>query len=85
MNDKWNIGASLYYVGEREVFVQGATETPTLDGFADLNIDVNYKINDKLSAFARGYNLTGGNYQFYNAYPVQNLQIMAGAVYKFDF
>lgn len=85
MNDKWNIGASLYYVGEREVFVQGATETPTLDGFADLNIDVNYKINDKLSAFARVYNLTGGNYQFYNAYPVQNLQIMAGAVYKFDF
>jgi outer membrane receptor protein involved in Fe transport len=89
INDQWNVGATLYYVGQREAFripiarVVGVTES--LDSFVDLNLDVNYKINPKLTAFLRGQNLTGGNYEYYLDYPVQNLQIMGGAVYKFDF
>lgn len=84
INDKWNVGTTLYYVGEREAFRAGAGFEP-LDSFIDLNIDVNYKINPKLTAFIRGQNLTGGNYEYYLDYPVQDLQIMGGAVYKFDF
>lgn len=86
ITDKWNVGTTLYFIGEREVFrTGGIPETQTLDSFVDLNIDVNYKINPKLTAFLRGHNLTGGNYQYYLDYPVQNLQILGGAVYKFDF
>ncbi|MGB3592054.1 MAG: hypothetical protein WBA16_10260 [Nonlabens sp.] len=84
INDQWNVGTTLYFVGEREAFREGVA-TRSLDAFVDLNIDVTYDINPKLSAFLRGNNLTGGNYEFFNAYPVQNLQIMGGAVYKFDF
>lgn len=85
INEKWNVGATLYYVGERDVFVNSAATTTTLDSFLDLNLDLNYKINPKLTAFLRGHNLTGGNYQYYLDVPVQNLQILGGAVYKFDF
>nr|WP_238565969.1 hypothetical protein [Nonlabens ulvanivorans] len=80
------MGTTLYFVGERDVFRTGnTTATETLDSFIDLNLDINYKINPKLTAFLRGHNLTGGNYQYYLDYPVQNLQILGGAVYKFDF
>ncbi|WP_405369704.1 hypothetical protein [Nonlabens sp. Asnod2-A12] len=84
INEKWNVGATLYFVGERDAFRNGVG-AETLDSFVDLNLDVNYKINPKLTAFLRGQNLTGGNYEYYLDYPVQNLQIMGGAVYKFDF
>ena len=83
INEKWNVGTTLYFVGERETFRFG-TGVENLDSFLDLNIDVNYKINPKLTAFLRGQNLTGGNYEYYLDYPVQDLQIMGGAVYKFD-
>lgn len=85
ITDQWNVGATLYYVGERDVFTNVIATTTTLDAFLDLNLDVNYKINPKLTAFLRGHNLTGGNYQYYLDVPVQNLQILGGAVYKFDF
>ncbi len=85
ITEKWNVGATLYYVGERDVFTNDIASTTTLDSFLDLNLDVNYKINPKITAFLRGHNLTGGNYQYYLDVPVQNLQILGGAVYKFDF
>lgn len=84
ITDQWNVGTTLYFVGEREAFRNGVG-AETLDSFIDLNLDINYKINPKLTAFIRGQNLTGGNYEYYLDYPVQNLQIMGGAVYKFDF
>jgi hypothetical protein len=84
INDLWSAGTTLYYLGERETFRFG-TGTQTLDAFVDLNIDVNYQINKQLGVFLMGNNLTGGNYEFFNDYPVQDLQIMGGAVYKFDY
>lgn len=84
IDEKWSTGLTLYYVGERDAYRIGVGKE-TIDGFVDLNIDVNYKINPKLTAFLRGNNLTGGNYQYFNGYPVQNLQVLGGIVYKFDF
>jgi outer membrane receptor protein involved in Fe transport len=84
IDEKWNLGATLFYVGERQVFRNGLG-VETLDSFVDLNLDVNYKINPKLSVFLRGNNLTGGNYQYFAGFPVQNIQVLGGAVYKFDF
>jgi len=83
ITDQWNVGTTLYVVGEREAFRNGVG-AETLDSFIDLNLDINYKINPKLTAFLRGHNLTGGTYEYYLDYPVQNLQILGGAVYKFD-
>lgn len=85
ITDKLDIGTTIYFVGERDVFRTGSPVVETLDSFFDLNVDVNYKINSKLTAFLRGNNLTGGNYEYFLDYPVQDLQVMGGAVYKFDF
>lgn len=84
INDKFSVGTTVYFVGERDVYRNGLG-VERLDSFVDLNLDFNYKINPKLTAFLRGNNLTGGNYQYYLDYPVQDLQVMGGAVYKFDF
>lgn len=84
INDKLDVGTTVYFVGERDVYRNGLG-VESLDSFIDLNLDVNYKINSRLTAFLRGNNLTGGNYQYYLDYPVQDLQVLGGAVYKFDF
>lgn len=91
INEQWFAGASLFYVGERkdQVYV---TTTPvvsfgstTLDGYFDINAHVGYHINDRLSVFAKANNIANQNYQRWLNYPVQSIQILAGATYKFDF
>lgn len=87
----WFAGANLYYVGERkDVFnlVDGlntTSEQVTLDSYFDANAHVGYKINDRWSAYVKANNIANQDYQRYLNYPVQNIQFLAGATYKFDF
>ena len=60
-------------------------DSVTLDSYVDLNANLGYRFNDRLSIFARGHNLLGDNYEKWADYPVLGLQVMAGATYKFDF
>ncbi|WP_034921360.1 TonB-dependent receptor domain-containing protein [Gillisia sp. CAL575] len=92
INEKWFAGANFFYTGERkdreEIINQGGAlggRTITLDGFTDLNANVGYRFNDQLSIFAKGNNLLGDNYQRWSNFPVQGIQVMAGATYKFDY
>ena len=91
---KWFAGANLFLVGERKdanlYDVRTLDELPSpevvdLDGYIDLNANLGYRFNDRLSIFARGHNLLGDNYEKWKNYPVMGLQVMAGATYKFDF
>ena len=93
ITEKWFAGANIFIVGEREDY--GAyrfdeefpvgTDVVTLDSYIDLNANLGYRFNDRLSIFARGHNLLGDNYEKWVDYPVLGLQVMAGATYKFDF
>jgi len=95
IDDNWFAGASVFYVGERKdqfnVFVDsiensnGDPATVSLDSYFDANAHVGYKINDRLSAFIKGNNLVGENYNRWLNYPVQGIQFLAGATYQFDF
>lgn len=91
ITEKWYAGASVFFVGERkDVFsytslLRNELETVTLDSYFDLNLHVGYKYNDRLTAFLKGNNLTSQDYQKWLNYPVQGIQVMAGASYKFDF
>jgi len=91
ITEKWYAGASVFFVGERkDVFsytslLRNELETVTLDSYFDLNLHVGYKYNDRLTAFIKGNNLTSQDYQKWLNYPVQGIQVMAGASYKFDF
>lgn len=87
-------GASIFYVGKREDFFSAAqiglptipiNEIVTLDAFIDVNLHLGYRVNERLSIFARGSNLLSDNYEKWLFTPVQGIQGLAGATYKFDW
>ena len=95
INEKWYAGANVFFVGERKdlttkqelifpvpSFVQ---ETVTLDSYFDLNAHVGYKYNARLTAFLKGNNLANQQYNRWANFPVQGIQVLLGANYKFDF
>ena len=84
-------GASLFFVGERFALFENAqpfeaiqTEI-TLDSYLDANLHLGYRVNDRLNIFVKGSNLVGDNYQKWLNFPVQSIQGLLGATYKFDW
>ncbi|MEH6405843.1 MAG: TonB-dependent receptor [Leeuwenhoekiella sp.] len=92
ISEQWFAGANLFLVGERkdETYTTGPMITEfrnpvTLDSYFDLNAHVGYRVNEQLSAFGRINNILDNGYDKWVNFPVQGLQVMAGATYKFDF
>ncbi|KJD35058.1 TonB-dependent receptor [Tamlana sedimentorum] len=89
IDQNWFAGANLFYVGERKDLIAMEStptiQTVTLDSFFDANAHVGYHINDKFSVYAKGNNLANNSYQKWQNFPVQGIQLLAGATYKFDF
>lgn len=93
--EKWYGGMQLFFVGERMdmVTVQDKTlviptftqEKVTLDSYFDLNAHVGYKFNKRLTFFLKGNNLANQQYNRWANFPVQGIQVLGGASYKFDF
>lgn len=84
-------GATVFFIGERMdleslsgPFVNDTMEV-TLDSYIDANIHLGYRVNDRLSIFAKGSNLLSDNYEKWLNYPVQGIQGILGATYKFDW
>lgn len=96
INKKWYAGANVFFVGERKdlVSIQNAaavfppmfdsTEV-TLDSYFDLNAHVGFKYSARLTAFLKGNNLANQQYNRWANFPVQGIQVLIGANYKFDF
>ena len=79
-------GVSLFYVGERkDLLITALSEVVTLDAFLDANVHLGYQLNDRLSVFAKGSNLLGNNYERWQNFPVQGIQGLLGATYKFNW
>ena len=92
IDEHWFAGANLFYIGERkdQFFLNDGLTiaspfTVTLDSFFDANAHVGYHINDQFSVFAKANNLANNAYQKWQNFPVQSIQFLAGATYKFDF
>ncbi|MGF1560072.1 MAG: TonB-dependent receptor [Flavobacteriaceae bacterium] len=95
IGEKWYMGANLFFVGERQDFSQIALQGVqpvdfpatiiTLDSFFDANAHIGYRLSDQLSIFVKAANIANNNYQRWANFPVQGLQILGGATYKFDF
>ncbi|WP_339888115.1 TonB-dependent receptor [uncultured Flavobacterium sp.] len=96
ITDKWYAGAKVFFVGDRkdQIAVQDdlmivpatfTTQTVILDSYFDLNAHIGYKYNERLTGFLKGNNLASQNYQRWANFPVQSIQVMIGANYKFDF
>lgn len=89
---KWFAGVNVFFVGERKDQLTVIDDVPptlftdvTLDSYFDLNANVGYKHNERLTFFLKGNNLANQNYQRWINYPVQGIQVMVGANFKFDF
>lgn len=90
---KWYSGLNLFFVGERkDIFRQSTINLPfppdeniTLKSYFDINAHVGYKYSERMTFFLKGNNLANQQYQRWLNYPVQGIQVMAGASYKFDF
>ena len=89
---KWNAGTKIFFVGERKDYVTFTSmvnpltnEVVTLDSYFDVNAHIGYQYSDRLGFFLKGNNLANQNYQRWLNFPVQGIQVMAGASYKFDF
>ncbi|MDD7885328.1 TonB-dependent receptor [Flavivirga sp. 57AJ16] len=92
INEHWFAGANLFYVGERkdQLVLEGSLvpdppSTTILDSYFDANAHLGYHVNDQLSVFAKANNIANNAYQRWQNFPVQSIQFLAGATYKFDF
>jgi len=95
ITEKWYAGLNLFFVGERKDQVIApdilndpafyAFTTKTLDSYFDVNANVGYKYNERLSLFLRGNNLLNQSYERWMNFPAQQIQVVLGANYKFDF
>ena len=96
ITDKWYVGANIFFVGERkdmitvqdDLTINPGTFTQqevTLDSFFDLNAHIGYNYNDRLTFYLKGNNLANQQYNRWANFPVQGVQGMFGANYKFDF
>ena len=88
--DKISAGVDFFFTGERKDIQQfsstiGDASVVTLESYFDANIHANYKFNERLNFFIRGNNLANKSYEKWLDYPVQGLQGVIGASYKFDF
>ena len=83
-------GVSVFYVGERKdendnVLVDATNTIVTLDGYVDANVHLGYRLSERLSIFLKGSNLLADNYEKWYNFPVQGIQVLGGATYKFDW
>jgi hypothetical protein len=92
IDEHWFAGANLIYTGERkdrfflnDGFTITSPITVTLDSFFDANAHVGYHINDQISVYAKANNIANNEYQRWQNFPVQGIQFLAGATFKFDF
>ncbi len=92
IDEHWFAGANLFYIGKRkdqfylnDPLVITTPFTVTLDSYFDANVHVGYHVNDQISVFAKANNLANNIYQRWQNFPVQGVQFLAGATYKFDF
>jgi len=90
ITEKWFAGANLFFVGERKdtqfnINLANNGGTVTLDSYFDANLNLGYQYNKRLTAFLRANNIANQAYQKWLNYPVQQLQLVLGANYKFDF
>ena len=98
ITEKWYAGTNIFFVGDRKDFVHLPGEASggepfiipsdpqvvTLKSYFDVNANVGYHYNDRLTGFIKLNNITGQNYQKWVYYPVQGFQFMLGATYKFN-
>jgi len=94
ITEKWYAGTNIFFVGDRKdrTFTVNPVDAAfydqqvvSLESYFDINANVGYRYNDRLTAFARANNIANQKYDKWLYYPVQGFQFVLGATYKFNF
>lgn len=80
---QWRASGKLFFTGERKGLDPIDDTTQSLDSFVDLNLQIDYQINERWSAYVKGKNLANHSYERWLNYPVQTAQGLIGARYNF--
>jgi len=91
--EKWFGGVEAFFVGQRyDEFLTIANDPAffdrnkaTLDSYFDLNTNIGYRHNERLTGFLRLNNILNQSYEKWFNFPAQQFQVVLGANYKFDF
>lgn len=91
--NKLLVRADIFFVGSRKAksltFVEGAelnkdnSYAVNQKAFFDFNLGFEYRYNKNISAFLNFNNIIGQQYQVYYLYPVQGINILGGATFRF--
>lgn len=83
LKQKVNFWGEFFITGKRYAFDPASSSDLDLDGYADVNLGIDYHVAEKLTIFVNGTNLLNSGYQRFYNYPVQGLQVMAGIGFRF--
>jgi hypothetical protein len=84
LRSKFILKADLFFLGKQWALSQSQSNGEVisvpvqLNGYADLNLEVEYRYSKMLSFFARGNNITNSRYYRWQRYPSQRFNFMIG-------
>lgn len=81
--DKWLVQCNANLMGGIQGFNQQSDISTRLPAIVDLQVKADYKITDRISAFAIGNNLLNRSNQRFLNYPVRGIQGILGATFQF--
>ncbi|MBN1181984.1 MAG: hypothetical protein JXB49_06835 [Bacteroidales bacterium] len=82
LRNKIFVYTDIIGIGKRYAKLNGADDSKELPANVDLNLAIEYQYTKNLSAFLRINNILGSKYYFYNFYPSQGFNFMAGFTYS---
>lgn len=83
LRNKLIFSSSLYFRDRVNYFDGSQLHDEALAAYADINLGVEYRYNNAVSAFLQLNNLANIKYQQHYAYPVQGFNVLGGFTYKF--
>ncbi|MDR1940846.1 MAG: TonB-dependent receptor [Endomicrobium sp.] len=70
-------------VGFKDKYYYDADNSIEMNGFSTLDLSVNYRLNEKISFWIKGFNIANADYQIVDGYPMPKAAIYFGTNVKF--
>lgn len=70
-----SLSAVLSY---KDKYYEDMSNMQKADGFTTLDLNVNYKMSDKISFWIKGFNIGNADYQIVNGYPMSGVTVYGG-------
>lgn len=66
----------------KDKYYNDNSEATEMDGFFTLNLNINYKLNEMLSFWVKGLNITNSDYEIVDGYPMPGATVYGGVSVK---